>query len=283
MRERLYALRDTQNVDLSATNDHVRLLLTIQEQVFEIKEELEEILWAIETARDPNETRFTNTSQSIPFQINWTGEQYLNVAEMYAHQDIRDYLEEMYVIAPKLIKESNSHWLNLLMNITLLGFFGRGLEFNQQDELKLKLHSRVHGSGEKELDYLLAAYHKALAHVGVEVTHISTTAPGFRYLQIKGPRLKILLRSEEGIHLFHPPNENALPIQVSLTPLNGETHTYSETLKIIRSYALPTENSSKAGVLTDLRTGMLNRTSIAPHEWALLWYANLPAEERTFL
>jgi len=282
LRERLYALRDIQEVDLSATNDHVRLLLTIQEQVFEIKEELDEILWAMETARDSNEVRFA-ASVALPQALfGWSKNQGLNSADFYAHQDIRDYLEEMYVVAPKLIRESNSHWLNLLMNVTLLGFFERGLELNQQEELKLTLHSRVHGSGEKELDYLLAAYHKALAHVGAEATHLSTTEPGFRYLQIKGPRLKILLRSEEGIHLFHPPNENALPIQVSLNPCN-EPHTYSETLKIIRSYALPAENSRKAGVLTDLRTGMLNRTTIAPHEWALLWYANLPAEERTIL
>ncbi|MEK8018190.1 MAG: hypothetical protein VSS75_015050 [Candidatus Parabeggiatoa sp.] len=34
--------------------------------------------------------------------------------------------------------------------------------------------------------------------------------------------------------------------------------------------------SEKGGVMSDLRTGMLNRTAIGPHEWALLWYANLP-------
>jgi ATP-dependent Clp protease ATP-binding subunit ClpC len=282
LREQLYTLRDTQEVDLSNPNDDVRLLLTRQEQVFEIKEELDELRWAMETARDPKEVRFFSTATQ-PALFDWTKEQLICAADFYAHQEIRDYLEEMYVQAPKLIRESSSQWLKLLMNVTLLGFFGRGLELNQQQELKLTLQSRVHGSGEKELDYLLAAYQKALAHIGVDVTPQPTTEPGYRTLKIKGHRLTTLLRSEEGIHLFHPPNENALPIQVSLKPLHAETHTYHETLQIIRSYALSAEDSHKAGVLTDLRTGMLNRTTLAPHEWALLWYANLPAEERIIL
>jgi len=52
---------------------------------------------------------------------------------------------------------------------------------------------------------------------------------------VKGPRLQTLLGFEAGIHLFHPPNENALPIQVSLNPVE------TETLNIIRSYALPAD------------------------------------------
>ncbi len=283
LRERLYGLRDIQAVDLSATTDKVRLLLTMQEEVFEIKEELDEILWAIETARDPDEASFAAATQSALFQFGWSKEQYLNSADFYAHQDIRDFLEEMYVVAPRLIRDSNSKWLNLLMNATLLGFFCRGTELNQQEDLKLILHSRVHGSGETELDYLVTAYEKALALIGIETTRLSLTTPGFRHLQIKGPRLQTLLRGEEGIHLFHLPNENALPIQVSLNPLNTEPIATSKTLHIIRSYALPAPDSGKAGVLTDLRTGMLNRSTIAPHEWALLWYANLPAEERVGL
>ncbi len=202
----------------------------------------------------------------------------INSADFYAHQDIRDYLEEMYVLAPRLIRESQSHWLNLLMNVTFLSCFCRGLELKQQEMLTLTLLSRVHGSGDKELDYLLDAYEKALTYLGVESTRLPSKEQGCRYLQIKGPRLHTLLQSEEGIHLFHPPNENALPIQVSLTPLNTAT---TPTLSIIRSYALPTPED-KVGVLTDLRTGMLNRSGLKPYEWALFWYAQLPKEERLF-
>lgn len=282
LREQLYVLRDAEGnrTEMSATTDKVRLLLTMQEEVFEIKEELDDIFWAMETARDPDEIRFTTAAQQNHFQFGWSGEHYVSNTEFYAHQDIRDYLEEMYVLAPKLIREYNSNWLNLLMKITFLGFFGRGLELNQHEELKLTLHSRVHGSGEKELNYLLQAYEVALTHLGIESTRLPSTEQGYRHLQIKGPRLQTLLRGEPGIHLFHLKGGNALPIQVSLNPLSAEAIAASKALHIIRSYVLPEDEDGKGGVLTDLRTGMLNRSAIAPHEWALLWYAHLPAEDR---
>ncbi len=230
----------------------------------------------MKTARDPTEIRFTTTKQTnLHFSCAREG-QYINSADFYAYQDIRDYLEEMYVLAPNLIQESQSNWLNVLMNVTFLNFFCQGLELNQYDDLKLTLHSRVHGSGDKELDYLLDAYEKALAYLGIETSH--TTQQGFRHLQIKGPRLQMLLHSEEGIHLFHPPNENALPIQVSLNAPAA-----NQTLHIIRNYALPVEDGKKAGVLSDLRTGILNRSVLGSHEWALLWYAHLPEDERCSL
>ncbi|MEK8015367.1 MAG: AAA family ATPase [Candidatus Parabeggiatoa sp.] len=288
LRERLYKLRDSEGKSLEqiAISNKMRLLLTLQELAFEIKEELEEILWAIETARDPNETRFTNTSQSIPFQINWTGEQYLNVAEMYAHQDIRDYLEEMYVIAPKLIRDANSNWINVLMKTTFLSFFSQGIEQNQYEALQMTLQSRVHLCGEEELSYLQKAYHSGLDALGLESKCLPETQKSCRHLHIQGPRLHRLLEREVGIHLFHPANANALPIQVSLEAIKGDQTKQEEnqfvnhaepqasrkTLPIIRNYVL----SEKGGVMSDLRTGMLNRTAIGPHEWALLWYANLP-------
>jgi ATP-dependent Clp protease ATP-binding subunit ClpC len=281
LRERLYVLRDAagNRTEINATTDKVRLLLTMQEAVFEIKEELDDIFWAMKIARDPDEARFTTAAQSAHFQFGWSGEQYINSADFYAHQDIRDYLEEMYVLAPRLIREYDSKWLNLLMNVTFLSFFCRGLELNQHEVLKLTLHSRVHGSGENELDYLLQAYEAALNYLGIETTRLPATAQNFRYLQIRGARLQTLLRGEEGIHLFHPKGGNALPVQVSLNSLSTDTIAASKTLRIIRSYALPTEDGKGGGVLTDLRTGMLNRSTIAAHEWALLWYAHLPAED----
>jgi ATP-dependent Clp protease ATP-binding subunit ClpC len=278
LRERLYVLREAQGSELSDATDEMRSLLMMQESIFEIKEQLDETIWAMETARDPMETRFTSLGPQAHFYFSWYKEQYINSADFYAHQDIRDYLEEMYVLAPRLIRESQSHWLNLLMNVTFLSCFCRGLELKQQEVLTLTLLSRVHGSGDKELDYLLDAYEKTLAYLGVETTRLPPPNRGCRYLQIKGPRLHTLLQSEEGIHLFHPPHENALPIQVSLTPLNTAT---AQTLSIIRSYALPTQED-KVGVLTDLRTGMLNRSGLKPYEWALFWYAQLPKEERLF-
>ncbi len=274
LRERLYALRDAQALELNATSDEQRLLLTMQESVFDVKEELDEMLWAMETARDPTETRFSSRIQQARVYFRWSYDCYtVNSGDFYALQDIRDYLEEMYVQAPKLIKEHQTNWFNLLMSSSFLGFFCRGLELNQQDNLKLTLHSRVHGCGEKELDYLLDCYEKTLIYLGIETKRLAPTGQDFRHLQVKGPRLQTLLSGEEGIHLFHPPNENALPIQVSLNPVE------TATLNIIRSYALPADDG-KGGVLTDLRSGMLNRSGIQAHEWALLWYANLPEDER---
>ncbi|RKZ64149.1 MAG: hypothetical protein DRQ99_15895 [Candidatus Parabeggiatoa sp. nov. 3] len=289
LRERLYQLRDSEGdtVEQIATSKKMRLLLTLQEVAFEIKEELEDILWAIETARDPNEIRFTSTRQSIPYQFNWTGEQYLDVAEMYAHQEIRDYLEEMYVIAPKLIREANSNWINVLMKTTFLSFFCEGVEQNEYEALQLTLQSRVHLCGEEELNYLQKAYHSGLDALGLESKCLpEPPQKGFRHLHIQGPRLQRLLEREVGIHLFHPANANALPIQVSLSAIkddpvkpeenqsvnDAKAEATGQTLPIIRNYVL----SEKGGVMSDLRTGMLNRTAIGPHEWALLWYANLP-------
>jgi len=279
LRERLYILRKAINVELSDATDEVRLLLTMQESVFEIKEQLDEMLWAMETARDPIETRFTFSGKPAHFQFSWTNGQCINSADFYAHQDIRDYLEEMYILAPKLILESQANWLNLLMNSTILGFFCQGFESNQQEVLTLTLLSRVHGSGAHELDYLLTAYEKALAYIGVETTRLSPSLSGSRELQIKGPRLQTLLSGEPGIHLFHPSNENALPIQVSLAPI--ETLATSNTLQIIRSYALP-KKGDNTNVVTDLRTGMLNRSQLKAYEWALLWFTQLPDEDRLF-
>ncbi len=277
LRIRLYTLRDSQKLELNTPSDEGRFLLTMQESVFDIKETLDEMLWAIETARDPTETRFIVGRQEARVHFSWSKNRYIGGSDLYPHQDIRDYLEEMYVLAPRLIKHSQSKYLNLFINAKFLGFFCRGLEMKQQEKLQLTLHSRVQGSGDKELNYLLLAYEKALSYLGIEATRITPTTPGFRYLHIKGPCLHTLLSGEEGIHLFHPPNENALPIQVSLN-----ISITKPILNIIRDYVLPEENSHKSGVLSDLRTSLLNSSILGAHEWALLWYANLPVEEINF-
>jgi ATP-dependent Clp protease ATP-binding subunit ClpC len=283
LKERLYLLRDVEesSCDMQTPTDKVGFLLKMQEEIFEIKDELDEILWALETARDPDEVRFTSTQEQPGFHFSWTKEQLINSADFYARQDICDYLEEMYVVAPKLIRDSNSKFLNLLVNSTFVAFFCRGLELKQQDEFKLTLHSRVYSNGEPELDYLQGIYEKVLAYLGIETTTLPKQE-GFRYLQVKGPRLKTLLCHEEGIHLFHPIDGNALPIQVSLSVLNVDMLTTDKTLPIIRSYTLPTKDEKK-GVFTDLQTGMMNRSTIASYEWALLWYAYLSEEVQLFL
>ncbi len=280
LRERLYALRDKAGVELdSAASEDIRFLLTMQETVFDIKEQLDDILWGMETARDPNEASFNKEKTTVKFSSKY-GENIKN-ADFYAYQDIRDYLEEIYVLAPKLIKESQSHWLSLLMKARFISFFGLGLEQNMLDKVSLRLHSRVHGGGDKALDYLLNSYEKALAYLGIETTRQLETEQGFRCLEMKGPRLRTLLSLEEGIHLFHPPNENALPIQVSLIPppsplpAGGGLRGRAQQLQIIRHYAL----DEKAGVLSDLRTGLLNRTVLEANEWALLWYVQLPVDK----
>ncbi|MDM8561145.1 AAA family ATPase [Candidatus Parabeggiatoa sp. HSG14] len=277
LRDRLYGLRDTQGIALEASTEKMRFLLTMQESIFEVMEQLDEIRWALEIARDPTETRFTTQRQQAHFNFSQTKEQYINSADFYAHQEIRDYLEEMYVLAPKLIRESSSYWLNLLMNATFLNFFCQGLELNQYEMLTLTLQSRVRGSGQEELNYLSNGYEKGLAYMGIEVTRYPVDDSNKCHLKLKGPCLQTLLAGEKGIHLFHPPNENAIPIQVSFDLLNEEVQV--PKLQIIRSYALPADDG-KAGVLTDLRTGMMNRTELKVHEWALLWYAQLSEEKR---
>jgi ATP-dependent Clp protease ATP-binding subunit ClpC len=270
LRARLYTLRDKAGVKLDiVASEELRFLLTMQETVFDIKEQLDEILWGMETARDPNEASFNNQKTNVKFTAKYKYAENIKNADFYAYQDIRDYLEEIYVLAPKLIQESQNHWLSLLMKTRFISYFSLGLEQNMLDKVKLKLHSRVHGSGDKALDYLLNSYEKTLAYLGIETTR--QLGREFRCLEMKGPRLHRLLSLEEGIHLFHPPNENALPIQVSLSDLNNNQH-----LQIIRHYAL----DEKAGVLSDLRTGLLNRTMLAANEWALLWYLQLPVEEK---
>ena len=268
LRERLYALRDKAGVELESANEKMRFLLTMQESVFEIKEQLDEILWGMETARNPNEASFDNQKTNIKFTAKYKFAENIKNADFYAYQDIRDYLEEIYILAPKLIKESESHWLSLLMKARFISFFGLGLEQNMLDKVSLTLHSRVHGGGDKALDYLLNSYEKALAYLGIETTRKLDIGREFRCLEMKGPRLRTLLSLEEGIHLFHPPNENVLPIEVSLGNLNNSQH-----LQIIRHYAL--DEKEKAGVLNDLRTGLLNRTALDANEWALFWYASL--------
>jgi hypothetical protein len=96
-------------------------------------------------------------------------------------------------------------------------------------------------------------------YLGIETTRID------RQLHIKGPGLERLLANEIGIHLFHLPNQNAIPIEVSFIKNHKD-----DQLPIIRSYALA--DDKKTGVLTDFKTGMLNSTLLDAHEWALLWY-----------
>jgi ATP-dependent Clp protease ATP-binding subunit ClpC len=147
LREQLYVLRTENDIDLSSSSEEMRFILSLQESLFELKEQLDELLWNMETARDFTEIRFT------VIKYNWTNSQVINAADLYAHQDIFDYLEEIYVIAPKLIQELNSNWVNLLMKIKFAEFFCQ--ELNNQQKIILVLQSRVYGSGDKELNYLL--------------------------------------------------------------------------------------------------------------------------------
>ena len=251
LRQQLYALRTENDIDLSSSSEKMRFILNLQESLFELKEQLDELLWNMETARDFTEIRFTST------KYNWTNYQTINAADLYAHQDIHDYLEEIYVIAPKLIQELNSNWVNLIMKLNFSEYFCQ--QINNQQQLILHLQSRIYGSGEKELNYLLNAYEKTLMYLGIESTRIDTQ------LHIKGAGLESLLANEIGIHLFHLSNKNAIPIEVSFSNTNDQ-----EQLPIIRSYALA--DDKKTGVLTDFKTGMLNSTLLDAHEWALLWY-----------
>ncbi len=251
LRQQLYALRTENDIDLSSSSEKIRFILNLQESLFELKEQLDELLWNMETARDLTEIRFTST------KYNWTNSQNLNAADLYAHQDIFDYLEEIYVIAPKLIQELNSNWVSLIMKLKFSEFFYQ--QINNQQQLTLVLESRIYGSGDQELNYLLNAYEKTLTYLGIESTRIDTQ------LHIKGAGLESLLANEIGIHLFHLSNKNAIPIEVSFIKNNQD-----DQLPIIRSYALA--DDKKTGVLTDFKTGMLNSTLLDAHEWALLWY-----------
>lgn len=265
LRRRFYHLQDTQELlEHDALTDENNLILHMQDAVFDIKESLDETLWAMEIARDPTEMRFAASTQQLNF--SWSQSRPF---DHYPHQEIRDYLEELYILTPKLIRDAQSQWVYLIIKTAFLEFFCEGFELKQQKQCTLILTSRIQGSGDTELEYLLSAYEKTLAYIGLYTTH-KTPAPGIRHLYIKGPRIHTLLKTEEGLHLFHPSNENVIPIQVSLTQ-----PTVQNTLNIIRHYALPTEHGRKTGVIKDLRTGMLNRSGLKAYEWAMLWYANI--------
>jgi ATP-dependent Clp protease ATP-binding subunit ClpC len=259
LREQLYVLRTENNIELSNSTEEMRFILSLQESLFELKEQLDELLWNMETARDFTEIRFASTKQNPINEYCWRHSQ-MNAADLYAHQDILDYLEEIYVIAPKLIQELNSNWVSLIMKIKFSEFFCQQL--NNQQQIILNLQSRVYASGDKELNYLLNAYEETLIYLGIETTRIDNQ------LHIKGPGIESLLANEIGIHLFHLANQNAIPIQVSF--MKNDDIDDQEELPIIRSYALG--DDKKTGVLTDFKTGMLNKTSLNAHEWALIWY-----------
>ena len=85
---------------------------------------------------------------------------------------------------------------------------------------------------------------------------------------------KIPYQGEEGIHLFHLPYQNPIPIRVTLEKETGRKK--ADLNSVIRVYDHP-------NTLTDFRTNFTNATNITAEEFSLLIYAGLSKNLRKSL
>lgn len=185
-----------------------------------------------------------------------------NFKDYFFQQEGLAEISEIYHRAKIQYNSIETEFLNSFLMVSFLKLFSKDFLKGPLQKATLRFESCVNNTGQIQIEYLFELYCKLLDYLDIE-KEVDTEK---QYIHIKGYSLAQLFEGEEGIHLFHIPYKNPIPIKVIL---ETENKVKIQSLnQVIRVYDHP-------NTLTDFRTNFTNASNITVEEFSLLVYAGL--------
>jgi ATP-dependent Clp protease ATP-binding subunit ClpC len=241
----------------------------------ELKEEIKEALLGFQN-------RFYISNPAIPLRLkrvggdthrkdDWGGLHRNNKMDELFQQEAMNELKENYRFNASEFDKISSQFLDNLLDVGLFKLYAEGVFNDKIDELSIDFHSYIEGLGKVQIKFLVEMYQKMLK--GLDITFKLDKETNV--FTLEGYNIYELLKGESGIHLFHIPHQNPLPIRVNILKI-GKAITKNNTLKVIRLY-------NGISTITDLRTNFTNEGDISTNEFKLFLYGSFDEVRRNQL
>ena len=163
-----------------------------------------------------------------------------------------------------------TEFLNSFLEVAMLKLFSKNFIKNQLQKVTIRFESAIHNSGQEQIEYLFNLYNNLFDYLHLE----KEVDEEKQFIHLEGYSLFNFLKGEEGIHLFHMPYENPIPVRVILDfgkPKGKAVHNL-----VVRGY-------DSQNALTDFRTNFINAVNITNEEFLLLVYAGMSPSVRNRL
>ena len=241
----------------------------------ELKEQIRETLLGFQN-------KFYISSPAIPLRLkrvrqgvqrkdDWGGLHRNNKMDELFQQEAMNELKENYRFNASEFDRISSQFLDNLLDVGLFKLYAEGVLSNQVDELSIDFHSYIEGLGKTQIDFLVKMYQKMLKGLDIPFKLDEKT----NTFSLEGYNIYELLKGESGIHLFHIPHQNPLPIRVNISK-TGKKITKEKTLSVIRLY-------NGTSTITDIRTNFTNEGDISTNEFKLFLYGSFDEVRRNEL
>ncbi|MEM7104137.1 MAG: AAA family ATPase [Bacteroidota bacterium] len=180
-------------------------------------------------------------------------------------QEGLEEIRDMYRYGQAQFDKMQSQYLSDILDFNFLNLFSRGFLEQKSQKIEIHFESCITNLGDKQIKFLMDLYASILSDI--EIQH--SRHNGLKMISGEGHSLFDFLSGEGGIHLFHLPHQNPLPIKVRIVEV-GKEDEVEDLLKVIRVYDGDT-------TLTDIRTGFTNAANITTNEFKLLIFGGLKA------
>lgn len=182
-----------------------------------------------------------------------------------------DELRYVYQNAPDQFDKHQTVYLTDFFDVAFLKTKAKYFEKGKLDKVELRISSTINNQGKLEIEYLQKLYKSIFEGLDISYKLID----GVFYAEGYGASL--LLKVEQGYHLFYRSHQNPLPIKVEVLQV-GKKIKATPNL-VIRLYDISLGEEHKASTVTDLRTGYTNQAKITANEYKFFLFACLEAEK----
>ncbi len=193
-----------------------------------------------------------------------------NYKDLFFQQEGLAEISEIYNRTNIQYNTIQTEFLNSYLEVAFLKLFSKNFIKSQIQKVTIRFESAIHNSGNEQIEYLFKLYDNLF-----EYLHLEKESDKENHLiHLEGYSLFSFLKGEEGIHLFHMPYENPIPIRVILD--FGKPKSKAVHNQVIRGY-------DSQNALTDFRTNFINAVNITNEEFLLLVYAGMSPSVRNRL
>ena len=256
--------------DNDYANDDDWLYFDFKNKLSELKEALKEMLLGFQNkyyiSRPVIPLRLKRVGQFVPKHD--FGNERLVKMDKFFQQEAMNELKENYRFNAAEFDRISSQFLDNLLDVGLMRHYAQAVLDDHIDDVQISFQSYIEGLGKREIEFLVKTYEKMLK--GLDMAFQLDEEQ--QVFTLEGYHIYSLLKGENGIHLFHIPHQNPLPIRVIVKDLNDEKSKAS-ILKVIRLY-------NDLSTITDLRTNFTNEGDISSNEFKLLLFSGLKLDIR---
>ncbi len=183
--------------------------------------------------------------------------------DRFFQKDGIDELRDSFTYGEAHFDKMQTRYLNDLITLELLELSGDAMMDEELDKIIIGIQSCIAGVGDAEVKFLMDLYERLLKGLDISYKRNNST----HELVIEGYAVKRILEQEAGIHLFHRPHKNPLPVRLSIRDQEGNPAPVIRPL-VIRLY-------DQLKMISDIRTGFSNNGDISLAEFKLFIYGGI--------